>query len=82
MKLEHPLSRKRPCGNADCNDRYGQAYISISLDATGLLRFLAFWVASKGGSSGRRLFAYLYLFFLVSGVVVGNVSSLEDRRAL
>ncbi|KAI0629718.1 hypothetical protein C8Q77DRAFT_1236349 [Trametes polyzona] len=48
------------------------AYISISLDATGLLRFLAFWVASKGGSSGRRLYTYLYLFFLVCGVIVGN----------
>ncbi|KAI8978233.1 hypothetical protein BD414DRAFT_524256 [Trametes punicea] len=48
------------------------AYISISLDATGLFRFLAFWVASRGGSSGRRLFAYLYLFFLVCGAVVGN----------
>ncbi|KAL1945316.1 hypothetical protein VTO73DRAFT_2167 [Trametes versicolor] len=48
------------------------AYISISLDATGLLRFLAFWVANKGGSSGRKLFAYLYVFFLLSGVIVGN----------
>ncbi|KAM5544968.1 hypothetical protein V8D89_001079 [Ganoderma adspersum] len=48
------------------------AYISVSLDATGLFRFLAFWVASKGGSSGRRLYAYLYGFFLLCGVVVGN----------
>ncbi|KAI1788320.1 hypothetical protein LXA43DRAFT_1159931 [Ganoderma leucocontextum] len=48
------------------------AYISISLDATGLFRFLAFWVASKGGSSGRRLYTYLYVFFLVCGVVIGN----------
>ncbi|RPD57395.1 hypothetical protein L226DRAFT_512254 [Lentinus tigrinus ALCF2SS1-7] len=48
------------------------AYISISLDATGLFRFLAFWVASKGGSSGPRLFSYLYIFFLLCGVVVGN----------
>ncbi|KAH9949284.1 hypothetical protein B0H21DRAFT_786976 [Amylocystis lapponica] len=48
------------------------AYLSISLDATGLLRFLAFWVVRKGGSSGRRLFAYLYVFFLAYGVIVGN----------
>ncbi|KAI0048829.1 hypothetical protein FA95DRAFT_1557582 [Auriscalpium vulgare] len=48
------------------------AYISISLDATGLLRFLAFWVARKGGSSGRLLHFYLYAFFLVCGVIVGN----------
>ncbi|KAI5452409.1 hypothetical protein NCC49_000968 [Naganishia albida] len=48
------------------------AYISISLDCTGLLRFLAFWVALKGGTSGRKLYAYFYLFFFVFGVIVGN----------
>ncbi|CCM02976.1 uncharacterized protein FIBRA_05091 [Fibroporia radiculosa] len=48
------------------------AYLSISLDATGLLRFLAFWVVQKGGSSGRKLFTSLYAFFLVCGVIVGN----------
>ncbi|THH18685.1 hypothetical protein EW146_g2356 [Bondarzewia mesenterica] len=48
------------------------AYISISLDATGLFRFLAFWVARKGGSSGQRLYFYLFAFFLLCGVVVGN----------
>lgn len=54
--------------------RARQAYLSISLDATGLLRFLAFWVAKKGGASGRKLHFYLYLFFLTSAAVVGNVS--------
>ncbi|KAG9119558.1 hypothetical protein FRC07_005367 [Ceratobasidium sp. 392] len=48
------------------------AYIAIALDATGLLRFLAFWVVLKGGSSGRRLYLYLYLFFFGFGVLVGN----------
>jgi len=48
------------------------AYLSISLDFTGLLRFSAFWVARRGGSSGRLLYFYLYVFFLVSGVIVGN----------
>lgn len=48
------------------------AYLSISLDATGLLRFFAFWVARKGGASGRKLHFYLYLFFLTSAAVVGN----------
>ncbi|TCD66275.1 hypothetical protein EIP91_001604 [Steccherinum ochraceum] len=48
------------------------AYLSISLDFTGLLRFSAFWVARKGGSSGRLLYFYLYAFFLVSGSIVGN----------
>ncbi|CAE6527269.1 unnamed protein product [Rhizoctonia solani] len=48
------------------------AYIAIALDATGLLRFLAFWVVRKGGSSGRRLYLYLYIFFFICGVIVGN----------
>ncbi|KAG9086772.1 hypothetical protein FRC06_002879 [Ceratobasidium sp. 370] len=48
------------------------AYIAIALDATGLLRFLAFWVVRKGGSSGRRLYLFLYLFFFGFGVLVGN----------
>lgn len=51
-----------------------KAYLSISLDVTGLFRFLAFWVATKGGSSGRRLYLSLYLFFFVAGLVVGNAS--------
>ncbi|KAI0692424.1 hypothetical protein C8T65DRAFT_669686 [Cerioporus squamosus] len=57
------------------------AYISISLDATGLFRYLAFWVASKGGSSGPKLFTYLYLFFLLCGVIVGNVSTITPPTA-
>ncbi|KAL5518613.1 hypothetical protein ACEPAH_296 [Sanghuangporus vaninii] len=48
------------------------AYLSISLDATGLFRFLAFWVVRKGGSSGGRLYLYLYIFFFISGIFVGN----------
>ncbi|CAE6530904.1 unnamed protein product [Rhizoctonia solani] len=48
------------------------AYIAIALDATGLLRFLAFWVVRKGGSSGPRLYLLLYVFFFVFGVIVGN----------
>lgn len=53
-----------------------QAYLAISLDATGLLRFLAFWVANRGGPSGRRLYVLLYLFFLSAGILIGNVSLL------
>ncbi|KZS87743.1 hypothetical protein SISNIDRAFT_476169 [Sistotremastrum niveocremeum HHB9708] len=48
------------------------AYLAISLDATGLLRFLAFWVANRGGPSGRRLYILLYLFFLSAGILIGN----------
>lgn len=48
------------------------AYIAISLDATGLLRYLAFLVCLKAGSSGMRLYLLLYLFFWIAGVLVGN----------
>ncbi|KAK0563561.1 hypothetical protein OC861_004747 [Tilletia horrida] len=48
------------------------AYIAISLDATGLLRFLAFTVCIKAGSQGRVLYLLLYLFFWTAGVLVGN----------
>lgn len=48
------------------------AYLSISLDTTGLFRFLAFWVVRKGGSSGKKLYLYLYSFFFGAGILVGN----------
>jgi Na+/H+ antiporter NhaD/arsenite permease-like protein len=51
------------------------AYISISLDVTGLLRYLAFIVSQKGGTSGRRLFSSFYAFFFVSGMVSHCFSS-------
>jgi hypothetical protein len=60
--------------------REWQAYLSISLDATGLLRFLAFWAARKGGTSGPKLYFYLYLFFLACAAVVGNVSHRTQMR--
>ncbi|KAK2071555.1 hypothetical protein P8C59_005968 [Phyllachora maydis] len=48
------------------------AYISISLDHTGLFRYLAFAVAERYASSGRRLYAALFIFFAASGCLVGN----------
>lgn len=50
-----------------------KAYITVSLDATGLFQFLALWVAKKGGTSGRKLYTLLYLFFFGAGIIVGNV---------
>lgn len=50
----------------------GLAYIAISVDATGLLRYLAFHVSIKGGRSGTRLYYLLYLFFFTLGLLVGN----------
>ncbi|EPQ55324.1 hypothetical protein GLOTRDRAFT_76685 [Gloeophyllum trabeum ATCC 11539] len=53
------------------------AYLSISLDTTGLFRYLAFRVArgpsrNPTGRSGLRLYIYLYLFWLVIAGIVGN----------
>lgn len=48
------------------------AYISIALDGTGALEAIAFWVSKRGGSSGLKLFTYLYTFFLGVGCIVGN----------
>ncbi|EER39514.1 conserved hypothetical protein [Histoplasma capsulatum var. duboisii H88] len=48
------------------------AYIAISIDASGLIRFLAFKVLQKGGKVGHRLFFYLYTFFFGLGSFIGN----------
>ena len=48
------------------------AYIAISIDASGLIRYLAFKVIQKGGSVGHRLFFYLYAFFFGLGSFIGN----------
>ncbi|EIM23955.1 hypothetical protein WALSEDRAFT_34468 [Wallemia mellicola CBS 633.66] len=48
------------------------AYIALSLDATGLLQFLAFWVSNKGKNSGYALYTYFYCFFIILATFVGN----------
>lgn len=48
------------------------AYIAISIDASGLIRFLAFKVLQWGGKVGHRLFFYLYAFFFILGSFIGN----------
>lgn len=48
------------------------AYIAISIDASGLIRYLAFKVLSWGGEVGHRLFFYLYAFFFILGSFIGN----------
>ncbi|WOO78475.1 Arsenical pump membrane protein [Vanrija pseudolonga] len=47
------------------------AYISLSLDHTGLLRYLALHVASRA-TSPAKLYASLYLLFLALALGVGN----------
>lgn len=48
------------------------AYIAISLDASGLIRYLAFRVLKWGGDNGPRLFFYLYSFFFGLTTFIGN----------
>ena len=48
------------------------AYIAISIDASGLIRYLAFRVLTWGGKVGHRLFFYLYAFFFALGSFIGN----------
>ncbi|CED82867.1 Class II aldolase/adducin N-terminal domain protein [Phaffia rhodozyma] len=48
------------------------AYIAISLDATGLLRYLAFKISQKGGPSGRKLYAGFFGFFFIFASLMGN----------
>ncbi|KAK0721115.1 hypothetical protein B0H67DRAFT_600367 [Lasiosphaeris hirsuta] len=48
------------------------AYVAISIDASGLIRWLAYKVLLWGGESGHELFFYLYTFFAVLGSFIGN----------
>ncbi|KAK6815609.1 hypothetical protein PG987_016613 [Apiospora arundinis] len=47
------------------------AYIALSIDASGLIRYLACRVL-KASSSGRRLYFYLYAFFFGLTTCIGN----------
>lgn len=48
------------------------AYIAISIDASGLIRYLAFKVLQKAGKVGHRLYFYLYAFFFCLASFIGN----------
>lgn len=48
------------------------AYIAISIDATGLIRYLAFRVLQKGGKNGYLLYFYLFAFFFALATAIGN----------
>ncbi|KAI1742952.1 hypothetical protein F4680DRAFT_445420 [Xylaria scruposa] len=51
---------------------FSLAYIAISIDASGLIRYLAFRVLQLGGRVGHRLFFFLYAFFFGLGSFIGN----------
>jgi len=48
------------------------AYMSITLDITGVLKAAAFWVSNKGGSNTRKLFFYFYVMVTLLSVILGN----------
>lgn len=48
------------------------AYIAISLDASGLLRYLACHVCQRAAFDGRLLYMSLYGFLWLAGVILGN----------
>jgi Na+/H+ antiporter NhaD/arsenite permease-like protein len=48
------------------------AYIAISIDASGLIKWLAFKVLQKGGGVGHLLYFYLYAFSFTLGTFIGN----------
>ncbi|KAI8921583.1 arsenical pump membrane protein-domain-containing protein [Entophlyctis helioformis] len=51
---------------------FALAYISISLDLTGVFTASAVWAAQRSGSSGARLFLALYLLSSIVTVVASN----------
>jgi Na+/H+ antiporter NhaD/arsenite permease-like protein len=57
------------------------AYIGLSIDASGLVRYLAFRVAAKGRKSGFRLFFYTYTLFFVLGSISGNDPLVDSATA-
>ncbi|KIW18968.1 hypothetical protein PV08_03257 [Exophiala spinifera] len=48
------------------------AYIAVSIDASGLIRWLALKALEKGGENGHALYFYLYAFFFCLGSFIGN----------
>jgi hypothetical protein len=48
------------------------AYIAISIDASGLIRYLAFRVLQKAGKNGHALYFYLFTFFFLLTTFAGN----------
>ncbi|KAJ2922594.1 hypothetical protein H1R20_g14498, partial [Candolleomyces eurysporus] len=50
------------------------AYMAVTLEITGIFQTAAVWVSNKGGSSGRKLYLYLYVLFTLISIVVGNDS--------
>jgi Na+/H+ antiporter NhaD/arsenite permease-like protein len=48
------------------------AYMSITLDITGILKAAAYWVSNMSGRSGTKLFIYLYLLITALSSLFGT----------
>lgn len=48
------------------------AYIALSIDASGLIRSLAYRVLKLGGNAGHKLYLALYAFFFAITTAIGN----------
>lgn len=75
-----PVTNVRRCVCIESDLSIHQAYLAISIDASGLIRFLAFWVLKQGGGVGHRLYLLLYLFFFILGSFIGNASTPRPHR--
>ena len=51
---------------------FSMAYMSITLDATGLLRAAAHWVSNISGKSTTRLYINFYLMATALSAILGN----------
>ncbi|KAJ3009790.1 hypothetical protein HKX48_007746 [Thoreauomyces humboldtii] len=51
---------------------FALAYICISIDVTGFFGYVAFQVATRGGTQGGRLFLYLFLLSTVMTIFTSN----------
>jgi len=47
-------------------------YLAISIDASGLFRYVIFMILQRGGLVGHKLFFYLYIFFFGLATFVGS----------
>lgn len=51
---------------------FSLAYMSITLDVTGILKAAAYWVSNVSGRSGTKLFIYFYLLITALSGFFGN----------
>ncbi|KAF8557227.1 hypothetical protein OG21DRAFT_1482486 [Imleria badia] len=60
---------------------FSVAYMTTTLDITGILQAAALWVSNKGGYNGWKLYLYLYVMLTLFSVVLGNDSVILSGTA-